>query len=394
MRVMRLGGTERADVSGDVGAAGVRPPVLATARGQLEHFVIEASGTEASGWIFHPAHPIDEVRVVVDGKPVGTAAVSDRADIRSMIAGPPHAAHSGFQVHTPRRAEDRAIHKVGVIGCSGGKEVIALSAYRLGALHSRAGAPPSVLMMRVSGNDDVEVFLQTGLRIAGNMIDCIDRHWRGARPPRLLDWGCGCGRMTQFIPELIPGVELTGCDLDAEAIGWMRERMPDSAFEVTGPFPPLPFADGSFDVVTACSVMTHLKWEVQRQWLAEIRRVLAPGGLFVATVHGERAVAVYRAGLEALLRAMPVGYIKFLNLMKGVDLWLSLQWHGIWDSGGDQKFDGVAPENYYRGIFQSKRFTYRKWGRAMPIIDYLDAGLDNFQDLVVMRRESRTMPAE
>ena len=56
-------------------------------------------------------------------------------------------------------------------------------------------------------------------------------------------------------------------------------------FEVNGPEPPLPYADDSFDLVYALSVLTHLPVETQRRWLEELARVAREWVL--VSIHGE-----------------------------------------------------------------------------------------------------------
>ena len=51
--------------------------------------------------------------------------------------------------------------------------------------------------------------------------------------------------------------------------------------------PPLPFADGAFDLVIVISVFTHLPRDSQDAWLAELERVTGPGTVVIATVHGD-----------------------------------------------------------------------------------------------------------
>ena len=49
-------------------------------------------------------------------------------------------------------------------------------------------------------------------------------------------------------------------------------------FEQSAVEPPLRFADGSFDIVYAYSVFSHLSERVQLRWVEEFARILRPGG--------------------------------------------------------------------------------------------------------------------
>ena len=47
---------------------------------------------------------------------------------------------------------------------------------------------------------------------------------------RVLDWGCGSGRVTAHWVALRPGPEVHGCDIDADAIAWCNDQLRPGAF--------------------------------------------------------------------------------------------------------------------------------------------------------------------
>ena len=101
----------------------------------------------------------------------------------------------------------------------------------------------------------------------------------------MLDFGCGCGRVTRYWGDFAGSV--SGSDVSAKAVDWCRTNLPFARFEVNRLAPPLAFADESFDLVYALSVFTHLTDELQLAWRDELRRVLRPGGRLLLTTHGE-----------------------------------------------------------------------------------------------------------
>lgn len=125
------------------------------------------------------------------------------------------------------------------------------------------------------------------------MLDHDDRHWwyRGRRrvidavldqiplPPgaRLLDAGCGSGRE---LDELAARGRATGVDVSEVAVARARARGHDDVHRAA--IERLPFADGTFDLVTCLDVVEHTPDD--RAALAELRRVTRPGGTLVVTV--------------------------------------------------------------------------------------------------------------
>ncbi len=97
-----------------------------------------------------------------------------------------------------------------------------------------------------------------------------------------LDFGCGCGRLARYLLESGVPRSYSGVDVDARQIAWAARNLAGE-FTVMRPEPPLAFPDSSFDVVLAISIFTHFHEEEQFAWLAEVRRLLRPGGLLVAT---------------------------------------------------------------------------------------------------------------
>jgi SAM-dependent methyltransferase len=103
----------------------------------------------------------------------------------------------------------------------------------------------------------------------------------------VLDFGCGAGRTIRHFIELAPGCRLWGSDISAPCIDWdLRHLSPPVEFVLHSEVPPLPFPDGTFDLIYAMSVFTHIS-EHWASWLLELDRILAPGGRLMVTFMGE-----------------------------------------------------------------------------------------------------------
>ncbi|MFI6039226.1 class I SAM-dependent methyltransferase [Streptomyces sp. NPDC051315] len=98
---------------------------------------------------------------------------------------------------------------------------------------------------------------------------------------RILDAGCGSGPLAAALRDR--GAVVTGIDASAGMLALARRRLGDDVpLHVADLSDRLPFADGAFDDVVASLVLHYLE-----DWgptLAEIRRVLRPGGRLIASV--------------------------------------------------------------------------------------------------------------
>jgi SAM-dependent methyltransferase len=98
---------------------------------------------------------------------------------------------------------------------------------------------------------------------------------------RILDAGCGSGPLFAALRER--GAVVTGIDSSTRMLELARQRLGASAaLHLADLGSPLPFADGAFDDVIASLVLHYLEdWTAP---LAELRRVLMPGGRLIASV--------------------------------------------------------------------------------------------------------------
>jgi SAM-dependent methyltransferase len=222
--------------------------------------------------------------------------------------------------------------------------------------------PPAHLRDRVHGVPDIERFLAAGRRSKQRLERVLLEAGRPlASFPRILDFGCGCGRTLRWLEPLRETCELHGTDVDREAIAWCAAQIPFARFAVNQALPPLDYPDRSFDLVYGVSVLTHLDEPAQLRWLAELRRVARPEGLVLLSVHGDGARDVLDAEQLAQLDARGFLFVR------------------------TNRWKGIHPD-WYQVAFHTPRYVRRRFGAFFEVVRYLPEGLTRQQDFVLLRR--------
>ena len=325
------------------------------ARGYFRSFERPGEGFHVGGWMCAPSPVLfSSFALYLNRELVGVADPGTAPEIYDKVRhlGEPQL----FEFYLPKtKQEIPNFTRVEVLGCVGDQPERRLATLLRWEMETGVPTPPEKLMFRVTGNADGGLVKGAGLRCASEFLDVIGQHRDLSTVRNLLDWGCGCGRVTVHLIDFLSqydGLQVHGADIDGEAIDWCKQNLPRGGFSQIDPFPPLPWSEASFDVVVSCSVFTHLSEEVQQLWLKEIRRVISPGGLFLASVKSDSQVRE----------------------------------RGISDDTVDLMLDGIAPAGYYRGTIQSREYTTSRWSKYFNVLAFIEDGLEGSQDLVVMRR--------
>lgn len=348
---------------------------LPPSAGHLDGLTVLEDRLSAYGWMFLQGHAFDRIEAYLDGSPAGPVRTVSRPDVAKVLEWVKDARPLGFELELP--FEGPPPMRLDLVGCiDKTKPAARLSCFVPSEIDRQLPQPPDQLTERVSGLRGPFFRIQ-GLRMFTDLMDQMVR-LRIPTNGRILDWGCGCGRVAHYFKVRLPDARILGCDIDHQAIEWCRGNL-GADFIRNDPSPPTPFKDADVDVVIACSVLTHLGKADQDRWLDEMRRILVPGGYFLASTNGNFSYQLAHRG-------QPIGDNK--------SVWRRLveyaraprRLSGIRDSKLDTTLDGIAPPGYYRVVFQSRDHTVKACSKYFQVLDYVERGLNGHQDLIILRR--------
>nr|WP_295772356.1 class I SAM-dependent methyltransferase [Rhodoferax sp.] len=202
----------------------------------------------------------------------------------------------------------------------------------------------------------------------------------------ILDLGCASGRVLRHFAIQGNDLDCWGADINLRNVEWARLFLPENikVFHSTI-LPQLPIEDNSLALVTAFSVFTHID-DMEFAWLAEIRRILKPGGFFYVTIHSQGTWASMKAGVpvyDALIAMRDsihdydVTEAFLRSPMPNEKTVLS------WDTA----------DSYNSNVFHHTDYIVREWGRLFDVVEIIPR-FSGYQDVVLLRKSKISSTSE
>jgi SAM-dependent methyltransferase len=215
--------------------------------------------------------------------------------------------------------------------------------------------PPLELRTRVTQMPDEERFGDLGRKARDHVLAALPEDW-SFDGKRVLEFGCGAGRVLRWFAPEAARCEFLACEIDAASVAWLEKNL-SPPFEVfrSEPEPPLPLEDHSLDLVYAISVFTHLD-ESWSRWLLELHRLLRPDGVLLATVLGD---GIWPQGVAGR-RGVPYD--------DRVGMYVEAPWRGFVDAHGP-------------AVWHSEWWLREHWGRLFEIVDLETRGFNPFPEV-------------
>jgi len=206
------------------------------------------------------------------------------------------------------------------------------------------------------------------------------RHGLSLNPgDNVFELGCASGRVLRHFACQETGLTIWGADIQLRHVEWIRKFLPERirVFQ-NSVLPQLPLESNSQKLVYGFSVFTHID-DFELAWLAELRRILIPGGIAYLTIHSERTWKNMNPewplwkGLNRHKDEIP-DYEISADLFKGP---MPAQKTVFWWTTG---------QNYNAQVFHSEDYIRNAWGRFFSIKEIIAAGYD-YQDVVVLQKK-------
>jgi 2-polyprenyl-6-hydroxyphenyl methylase / 3-demethylubiquinone-9 3-methyltransferase len=189
---------------------------------------------------------------------------------------------------------------------------------------------------------------------------------------RLLDIGCGGGVLAEEFASV--GCQVTGIDISPRSIAVAQAHAARSGLSIdyrVSSGTSLAFEDGSFDAVSCCDVLEHIRdW---KQVIAEASRVLVPNGLFffdtINRTLKSKAVMIYALQEFPLTKLMPADTHVWDMFIPPDEMTIALQEQGLVIE--DMKGSQIAknPLATLLDVWQQKqgRIAFAELGRRLQL---------------------------
>ena len=221
--------------------------------------------------------------------------------------------------------------------------------------------PPKHLQVRVAGSYYGE-FFENGRSMFRDIQEILGKHGLDMLAfGKVLDFGCGCGRTLIPLSLLANPLKLSGTDIDAETIAWLKGNY--SCFndlDVNGHAPPTKYKTGEFDFIYSISIFTHLPEDMQCAWLKELSRIIKPGGHGIFSTHGKNHFGHLRSGDLGTLSEKGFCYSDFGST------------------------EGLP--DFYKTSFQTPDYIKREWARYFDVLAVYEQNIGQHQDAVLVRK--------
>lgn len=185
---------------------------------------------------------------------------------------------------------------------------------------------------------------------------------------RYLDFGGSTGRVFRHFQFQSSAWRVMSCDFKMSSVEWNTFYYPSEIEVFQNNYNPvLPIESNSVALISAMSVFTHID-ETETSWLMELRRILRPGGLLLATIHDENTWQSDQRLRENAIKLNPTWTHDEMPEGRRVSTWRT-------------------DDPYRCNVFQSQSYIRHQWARYFEVVDILPCSF-GAQTMVVLKKRN------
>lgn len=188
---------------------------------------------------------------------------------------------------------------------------------------------------------------------------------------KILDYGCGWGRILRFFLKEVPERNLFGTDCDEEIIKICKATNLKCNLVINDIYPPVAFENETFDIIYSYSVFSHLSEDAHLKWIGEFSRILKPGGILIVTTRDRDFILAcegFRKMPDTEIPFYAKGLSKtFVETQKNLELYDS--GHFLYEpvGGGD-----LREGSFYGETCIPEKYVYNNWNKFFTKLDFIN----------------------
>lgn len=229
-------------------------------------------------------------------------------------------------------------------------------------------SPPDEIQKNFTGRSGIDTFRQ-----AFEFYQMVTRsvgvyYSGGIEEAKILDFGCGWGRIIRFFLRDMDPSNIYGCDCVDDMIEICKKTNQWCNFFKSNTYPPLNIEPGYFDIIYAYSVFSHVSEDAQKKWLSEFHRILKPGGILILTTRRfdfiDQIEAIYpESQFDANTAKQDYLEGKYVHFSYGGGYSLEESYWG----------ETAIPREYIENV----------WTNLFSIVDFIETGKEVDQNVIV-----------
>ena len=190
-------------------------------------------------------------------------------------------------------------------------------------------------------------------------------------PERILDFGCGWGRVTRFLRAGYPVADIVACDVSPSAVKFNQQTFGSRSLQSSHDLDQISLPAG-FDLIWSGSVITHITEASCRSLLRHFEQALVPDGLMVFTTHGRYAHG-RRARHEITYNITDEEFGKIDQCWKrGAFGWVGYKGNAVYGIS-------LLPPAWI--------FKYLEQTTELRLVAYIERGWDDHQDVIAIQKQ-------